>query len=93
MGHGRTQAQEIYSKWWDYTQLTITLVFVGKPWPASSWTDPYLHSVRMGKGRGDQCVTHFGESSLCQLTLQSHCRETKGTWVMITSFKGDNLFG
>ena len=29
------------------------------PSPASSWTDPYLRSVGMGTGRGDQRVAHF----------------------------------
>jgi hypothetical protein len=60
---------------------------------ASLWTDPYLHSVRMGKGRGDQCVVHFGGSSLCQSTSRSHCRGTKKTRFMILKFVEDNLFG
>ncbi len=92
-GCGSTHAQTIYSKRWDYGQLTITLEFVGKPSPASSWTYLYLRSVRMGKGREDPQAAHFGGSSLCQLTLQSHCQGTKRTWVMITNFVGDIFFG
>jgi hypothetical protein len=83
----------MYLKRWDYRRSTIILALVGKPSPASSWTNPYLRSVGMGTGRGDKRVAHFGGSSPCQSTSQSHYRGTKKTRAMIPDFDGNNLLG